>query len=76
MAIVINSVDAVLRRRLGAKLLAFREKHHLSQLSLAKYLGVAANTVARWERGERAIPPYLELALKAIESELSKIKKN
>jgi transcriptional regulator with XRE-family HTH domain len=29
----------------------------LTQLSLARRLGVAANTVARWERGELPVPP-------------------
>jgi DNA-binding transcriptional regulator YiaG len=32
-----------------------RRKYNLSQSSLAKLMGVTANTVARWERGEVAI---------------------
>jgi transcriptional regulator with XRE-family HTH domain len=54
----------------------FRLKHKLTQAKLAELLMTTGNTVARWERGERAIPPYLALALQAIESELSKSKKN
>lgn len=40
----------------------------LSQAALAAALGgVSANAVARWERGAREFPPYLELAIEAIE---------
>src|SRR5262249_2881165 len=39
----------------------------LTQEQLAVMLGIAANTVARWERGERGIPPILPLALETIE---------
>ena len=41
----------------------------MTQEQLAGELGVAANTVARWERGERSIPPHLSLALKSIEQD-------
>lgn len=44
-----------------------RESLHISQAELARQLGVAANTVNRWEAGTRAIPPYLPLALAGIE---------
>ena len=40
-----------------------------SQRRLAEALGVAPNTVARWERGEIQPPPYLRLALGQIESQ-------
>lgn len=53
----------------------FRTKYKLTQAKLAELLLTTGNTIARWERGERAIPPYLSLALKAIETELSKNKK-
>lgn len=43
-----------------------RRALHLSQIGLAHELGVAANTVNRWEMGTRAIPPYLGLALLGI----------
>lgn len=35
----------------------------MGQAELARALGVAANTVNRWEAGTRKIPPYLSLAL-------------
>jgi hypothetical protein len=38
----------------------------MSQIDLAHALGVAANTVNRWEAGTRKIPPYLHLALEAL----------
>lgn len=38
-----------------------------SQARLAKALGVASMTVTRWEMGIRSIPPFLQLALKALE---------
>lgn len=40
----------------GAELRAARARLGLTQAALAKKLHVAPNTVARWERGERAIP--------------------
>lgn len=43
-----------------------REALHLSQIELARQLGVAANTVNRWEAGTRKIPPYLWLALEGL----------
>ncbi len=44
-----------------------REALLLTQAELAARLEVAPNTVARWERGERAIPPLLKHALQAVE---------
>lgn len=44
-----------------------RERLKLTQKDLAERLGVAANTVARWERGERSIPEFLSLALEGLE---------
>jgi transcriptional regulator with XRE-family HTH domain len=40
----------------------------LSQAALARALGVASNTVARWERGERSIrsPELVDLALQRL----------
>lgn len=50
----------------------WRERLGLSQEQLAKALAVARNTVSRWESGSRAIPPYLELALKQLEADKGK----
>lgn len=49
------------------QLTAARAALHLNQAELARQLGVANNTVNRWEAGLRAIPSYLWLALKGIE---------
>lgn len=45
-----------------------RASLNLSQIKLGEVLGVSANTVARWERGELPIrhPKMLALALQAI----------
>lgn len=48
----------------------WRMLHGLSQQALANELGVAWNTVHRWEAGTRAIPPFLYLALREIERQL------
>lgn len=34
----------------------FREDRDWTQAELADLMGVSANTIARWERGERTIP--------------------
>lgn len=39
----------------------------LKQIELAARLGVHEITVSRWERGQVPIPPFLHLALWAIE---------
>lgn len=54
----------------GNELRKFRENLNLTQEQLAKELKVAANTVARWERGERKIPEFLDLALETVERRL------
>ncbi len=43
-----------------------RNELGLTQEQLANELGVTANTVARWERDEMKIPPFLHLALETI----------
>ena len=45
---------------------AMREAAGLSQSELAGLLGVAPNTVARWERGERPIVRTTELATRHV----------
>ncbi len=47
----------------------------LSQDALAKRLGVATNTLARWERGELRIqhPEMLRWALEAIDDDLASL---
>ena len=47
----------------------WREVNGYSQARLAKALTVAVMTVSRWERGVRAIPPFLHLALRFLELE-------
>ena len=46
---------------------ARREALGLTQAELAAELGVHVLTVSRWERGIRAIPEMLDLALEALE---------
>jgi transcriptional regulator with XRE-family HTH domain len=47
----------------------WREVNGYSQARLSKALAVAVMTVSRWERGVRAIPPFLRLALLWLERE-------
>lgn len=49
-----------------AELQTWRQKAALSQSGLAALLGVHVMTVSKWERGERAIPTFLHLALKQL----------
>ena len=53
------------------ELRAIRQALALSQEGLARSMGVAMNTIARWERGERAVPPTADKALRflAIEAD-------
>lgn len=53
----------------GKELKKERKKLDFTQEQLANELGVTANTVARWERDEMKIPPFLHLALKTVERE-------
>lgn len=50
----------------------FREGIGLTQGELSKALGVANNTVSRWELGTRSIPEFLPLALETIKRRNSK----
>ena len=49
------------------ELIAWRNKKGFSQAGLANALGVTTQTVYRWERGTRDIPPFLYLALGYLE---------
>lgn len=46
---------------------SWRSKRNLTQEELGGILGIAKNSVFRWEAGMRKIPPFLHLALKAID---------
>ena len=48
-----------------ADLRRWRDQSGLTQKTAAESLGVAANTVARWERGELAIPHWVPLLIQA-----------
>lgn len=56
----------------AAKLRERRKALGLTQQALGDLLGVAQNSVARWEREEVPIPPFLHLALNWIELEAEK----
>jgi transcriptional regulator with XRE-family HTH domain len=45
----------------------WRLKHGYSQAQLADALQVDVMTISRWERGARQSPPFLRLALRALE---------
>jgi transcriptional regulator with XRE-family HTH domain len=51
------------------ELRTWREVNGYSQARLAKALAVAVMTISRWERGVRAIPRFLRLALRCLELE-------
>ena len=56
----------------GKELKEWRNKHGFTQMELSKWLNVSWSAVARWEVGIRPIPPFLFLALEAIENRLMK----
>ena len=49
------------------ELRAIRERMKLTQAELAEKLGVASNTVARWEQGKRPIPVLAERFVRVLE---------
>ncbi len=51
----------------GKELKEKRNNLALTQEQLANELNVTSNTVARWERDEMKIPPFLHLAIETIE---------
>jgi len=55
--------DRIVCSMTGSELAALRAKMKLTQVAFAEELGVHANTLARYERGEIAIPePVARLA--------------
>jgi len=46
-----------------AELKAFRQEFGITQVELARLLGVDVMTLSRWERGEHPWPAFLPLAL-------------
>ena len=63
-----NQSEIAETRISGAEIKRQREALGLSQTQLGRYLAVAPNTIARWERGELKIehPGMLSLALNAL----------
>jgi transcriptional regulator with XRE-family HTH domain len=49
-------------------LIEWRKQQGLGVEALAALLGVHRQTVWQWETGRRAIPAYLELALRQLET--------
>lgn len=56
----------------GKELRNWRDKYNLTQSELAEHLHVKRETVTRWEIGMRTIPPFLFLALEALENRFMK----
>ncbi len=40
----------------------------MTQAALAKCLGVHVRTISKWERGINTVPPWVDLAIRGIES--------
>lgn len=59
----------------GIELREWRESRGLSRDALARYLEITVTTIYRWEtntKNSHKVPPFLKLALKQIEVELTK----
>lgn len=54
----------------STELHAWRTSRALTLDALAAKLGVDRQTVWRWEAGKRSLPPYLALALTALDASL------
>jgi DNA-binding XRE family transcriptional regulator len=52
-----------------AALIEWRKDRSLTQEALGTLLGVSRKAVNEWENERAAIPPYLWLALKALEAD-------
>jgi transcriptional regulator with XRE-family HTH domain len=55
----------------GPSLRVWRQTHGLTLAQLGGALGVTWLSVQRWETGTHAVPPYLFLALREIERQLT-----
>lgn len=60
----------------GADLKNWRKKWGITQIKLARLLGTYQETISRWERDKRGIPPHLSLALEALENRMKEGKLN
>lgn len=60
---------AYIRPMTNEELKYWRAEHGYSQGTLAKALSVHIMTISKWERGIRELPPFLRLALRALELE-------
>jgi transcriptional regulator with XRE-family HTH domain len=60
----------------GDGLKEWRQNQKLTQGGLADLLGVHRVTIAKWEAGDRGIPPFLPLALQALEYRMEGVEKN
>ena len=58
------------------ELKAWRKRNGYTQVQLAKALGVGQVAIARWETDVRKIPPFLHLALDALEYKAKEVKKD
>lgn len=51
--------------------IAWRRTHALSQMRLARLLGIDNRTLQRWEAGETVPPAFLRRALEQLDRELA-----
>jgi len=56
----------------GQELKSWRQRWKVTQRKLAEMLGVHRVTIAKWEGESRGIPPFMPLALEALEHRLMK----
>ena len=70
--LILNVANGSIISMQGKELKVWRKKHQLTQMEIAEYLHVDRITIWRWEAELRAIPPFLFLALEALENRLMK----
>lgn len=51
----------------------WRRKAGMTQLELAKHLGLALNTISRYEQGKRTIGRFVPLALAVLKKRLARL---